>query len=115
MLARNAMPETDCFDAGAALTKTQEWKTYRTRFLVRARQLNEPAVVIDASGREQVGTPGDYLVECSDGSRRIAPRQIFEDVYVEMEKDEVAASAAIERLARRDRSTPQRPLFGVAG
>ena len=54
MLAGNAMPETDCFDAGAALTKTQDWKTYRTRFLVRARQLNEPAVVIDASGRELV-------------------------------------------------------------
>jgi hypothetical protein len=109
------MFETDSWMAGAALNKTQEWKTYRTRFLVRARQLNEPAVVIDASGREQIGSPGDYLVECSDGSRRVAPRQIFEDVYVEMEKDETATAATIERLARRDRSTPQRPLFGVAG
>jgi hypothetical protein len=95
------MFETHSWMAGAAVTKTQEWKIYRTRFLVRARQLNEPAVVIDASGREQIGNPGDYLVECSDGSRRVAPRQIFEDVYVEMEKDEIAAAAAIEGLARR--------------
>jgi hypothetical protein len=99
---------------GVAVSKTQEWKTYRTRFLVRARQLNEPAVVIDASGREQIGSPGDYLVECSDGSRRIAPRQIFEDVYVIMETAELASTGSVERL-RHDRAAPQSPLFGLTG
>ncbi len=62
----------------------EEWKVYRTRYLVRARQLTAPLSVMDASGKEQSGREGDYLVECSDGSHRIAPRQIFEDVYVEM-------------------------------
>lgn len=89
-----------------------EWKTYRTRFLVRARRLSEPAAILDASGREQVGNPGDYLVECSDGSKRIAPRHIFEDIYVEMEGEQVAATTA---LASTDRRSPQRPLFGLTG
>jgi hypothetical protein len=61
-----------------------EWSTYRTRFLVRARQLTEPLVFADALGREHRGLPGDYLVESCDGSRRITPRNIFEDVYVPM-------------------------------
>jgi hypothetical protein len=88
-----------------------EWKTYRTRFLVRARQLSEPAAIVDASGREQVGNPGDYLVECSDGSKRIAPRHIFEDIYVEMER----ADAAAPTLGRAERRSPQHPLFGLTG
>ncbi len=87
-----------------------EWKTYRTRFLVRARQLSEPAAILDASGREQVGSPGDYLVECSDGSKRIAPRHIFEDIYVEMEEP-----AAAPPPGHSDRRSPQRPLFGLTG
>ena len=61
-----------------------EWNTYRTRFLVRARQLTEPIFFADSLGREHKGLPGDYLVESSDGSRRITPRTIFEDVYVPM-------------------------------
>jgi hypothetical protein len=61
-----------------------EWQVYRTRFLVRARQLTEPMLFVDALGREHQGDIGDYLVESSDGSRRIAPQQIFEDVYVAM-------------------------------
>lgn len=59
-----------------------EWKTYRTRFLVRARQLIEPMVLVDALGREHFGDIGDYLVESSDGTQRIAQRLIFEDIYV---------------------------------
>ncbi len=60
------------------------WKIYRTRFLIKARQLTQPLLFIDALGREHRGEPGDYLVESSDGARRIAPRLIFEDVYVAM-------------------------------
>jgi hypothetical protein len=60
------------------------WKIYRTRFLIKAQQLNQPLAFVDALGREHRGLPGDYLVESSDGSRRIAPRLIFEDVYVPM-------------------------------
>ena len=59
-----------------------EWQIYRTRFLIRAKQLSEPLVFVDALGREHRGQKGDYLVESSDGTRRIAARAIFEDVYV---------------------------------
>jgi hypothetical protein len=58
------------------------WTVYRTRFLVRAHQLTEPLVFTDALGREQSGRPGDYLVESSDGIRRITTQAIFEDIYV---------------------------------
>jgi hypothetical protein len=58
------------------------WTVYRTRFLVHARQLNQPLVFTDALGREHSGQPGDYLVESSDGLRRITPRHLFEDIYV---------------------------------
>lgn len=61
------------------------WTVYRTRFLVRARKLTEPLFFTDALGREHRGQPGDYLVESSDGFRRIAPRIFFEDVYVPIE------------------------------
>jgi hypothetical protein len=64
--------------------KTAAWKIYRTRFLIKARQLTQPLLFVDALGREHRGQPGDYLVESSDGARRIAPRLIFEDVYVAM-------------------------------
>ena len=63
---------------------TTEWNIYRTRFLVKAKQLTQPISFIDALGREHNGQAGDYLVEWSDGSRRVAPRKIFEDVYVPM-------------------------------
>jgi hypothetical protein len=58
--------------------------------LIKAKQLTQPFAFIDALGREHSGQAGDYLVESSDGSRRIAPRQIFEDIYVLM------GSAAVE-------------------
>jgi len=60
------------------------WNIYRTRFLIKARQLTQPLLFFDALGREHRGQPGDYLVESSDGGRRIAPQSIFEDIYVPM-------------------------------
>jgi hypothetical protein len=61
------------------------WKTYRTRFLVTAKPLTSALRFVDALGREHRGEKGDYLVE-SDGVLRIAPRAIFEDVYVPVEQ-----------------------------
>src|SRR5262249_27311801 len=61
---------------------SEDWNTYRTRFLVRAKQLTEPLAFTDPLGREHRGHPGDYLVQSSEGLLRIAPREIFEDVYV---------------------------------
>lgn len=61
-----------------------DWKIYRTRYLTKARQLTETTVVLDHVGRFHTGKPGDYLVQCPDGSQRISPRHVFEDVYVEM-------------------------------
>ena len=58
------------------------WITYRTRFLVKAKQLTTSLTFADALGRQHSGRKGDYLVESSDGVLRIAPRQIFEDIYV---------------------------------
>jgi hypothetical protein len=61
---------------------TTPWITYRTRFLVKAKQLTASLTFTDALGRQHSGRKGDYLVESSDGVLRIAPRQIFEDIYV---------------------------------
>ena len=61
-----------------------DWQIYRTRFLVRAKQLTQPLVLVDAFGHEHHGYKGDYLVESPDGISRIAPREIFEDIYVAM-------------------------------
>src|ERR1700685_2938294 len=61
---------------------TKPWITYRTRFLVKAKQLNTSLTFADVLGRQHSGRKGDYLVESSDGVLRIAPRQIFEDIYV---------------------------------
>ena len=61
--------------------KSVEWKTYRTRFLVKAKQLSSSLTFVDPLGRQHSGRKGDYIVE-SDGLLRIAPRQIFEDIYV---------------------------------
>jgi len=62
-----------------------DWTTYRTRFLIRAKQLDQPLTFVDCLGRQHSGGPGDYLVLSSDGSRRIAPREIFEDIYVPLD------------------------------
>lgn len=64
--------------------KSVEWKTYRTRFLVKAKQLSSSLSFVDHLGRQHCGRKGDYLVESSDGVISIAPRQIFEDIYVPM-------------------------------
>jgi hypothetical protein len=61
-----------------------EWQLYRTRFLVKAKQLTCGMAFVDALGREQRGHKGDYLVESCDGAQRIVPREFFEDVYVNM-------------------------------
>jgi len=78
-----------------------DWKFYRTRFLAKARRLDEPCALTDANGREQQGGPGDYLVEAPDGSQRIAPAQVFEDIYVEFEV------ARMPRGASPDPGLPQ--------
>lgn len=64
--------------------KSVEWKTYRTRFLVKAKQLNSGLSFTDHLGRQHCGRKGDYLVESCDGVLSIAPRRIFEDIYVPM-------------------------------
>jgi len=78
-----------------------DWQTYRTRFLIKAKQLTYPMVFTDALGREHRGVKGDYLVETSDGSRRIAPQAIFEDVYVSIEaspEDQIRRNPARRQL-----------------
>jgi hypothetical protein len=98
----------------------EEWKVYRTRYLVRARRLTAPLSLVDSSGKQQSGHEGDYLVECSDGSHRIAPRQIFEDIYVEMGAPLEARMFSVIRglrkphiLAEDDPSQPV--LFSLTG
>jgi hypothetical protein len=58
------------------------WITYRTRFLVKGKQLTTSLTFTDLLGRQHSGRKGDYLVESSDGVLSIAPRRIFEDIYV---------------------------------
>jgi hypothetical protein len=75
--------------------------------LIKAKQLTKPLKFVDALGREHHGKKGDYLMEWSDGLRRIAPREFFEDVYVPMEpttnqrRPPVAASAVNRRTSVR--------------
>src|SRR5208283_3576155 len=76
------------------MTEKNSWNVYRTRFLVRARQLTEPLVFTDLFNREQSGQPGDYLVEASDGIRRIIGRALFEDIYVPLAADPAPPSLA---------------------
>src|SRR5512135_3470715 len=64
--------------------KSPEWKTYRTRFLVKAKQLTSTLSFTDHLGRQHCGRKGDYLVESYEGVLSIAPRHIFEDIYVQM-------------------------------
>src|SRR5271167_322460 len=64
--------------------KPLEWKTYRTRFLIKAKQLSSSLSFVDHLGRQHCGRKGDYLVESSDGVLSIAPRRIFQDIYVPM-------------------------------
>jgi hypothetical protein len=77
-----------------------QWIVYRTRFLVRARQLTEPLVFIDGLGREQSGRPGDYLVETQEGICRITTRALFEDIYVPLDQNSEAPVAPARRVTR---------------
>jgi hypothetical protein len=70
--------------------KSGEWTTYRTRFLVKARQLSSSLTFTDSLGRKHSGRKGDYLVESGEGVISIAPRQIFEDIYVAMGAEALA-------------------------
>jgi len=83
------------------------WKTYRTRFLVQAKQLTEPLTFTDVLGREHSGAAGDYLVQSSEGLR-VAPREIFEDVYVVFEPQEMALLNSPAGLPKRQTLTIQR-------
>jgi len=91
-----------------------DWTTYRTRFLIKAKQLTKPLKFVDALGREHAGKKGDYLMEWCDGLRRIAPREFFEDVYVPLDSelpDEVIARASLTKLpamATMGRAKPTR-------
>jgi hypothetical protein len=71
--------------------KANPWITYRTRFLVKARQLTTSLNFTDALGRLQCGRKGDYLVESTEGILSIAPRQIFEDIYVPLQAGQTPA------------------------
>jgi hypothetical protein len=86
--------------------KSEEWKSYRTRFLVNAKQLNSALSFVDHLGRQHRGCKGDYLVESSDGVISIAPRRVFEDIYVPMPQpqgaDKVEPLAAAERPIRTE-------------
>jgi len=76
------------------MNEKSSWNVYRTRFLVRACQLTHPLVFTDLLGREHSGQPGDYLVETSDGIRRITSRALFEDIYVPLASDPKASASA---------------------
>jgi hypothetical protein len=95
-----------------AETRTSSWKTYRTRFLVKAKQLRCSLVFTDSLGRQHSGRKGDYLVESSDGVLSIAPRQIFEDVYVSMPRAEAESEQGgkcgiLDESVRVRRKMPQ--------
>lgn len=79
------------------MNEKSSWNTYRTRFLVRARQLTQPLIFTDSLGREHSGQPGDYVVETSDGIRRITSRFLFEDIYVPLDHDSIVPSACVQK------------------
>jgi len=83
-----------------------DWQVYRTRFLIQAKQLTEPLFFVDALGREHSGHKGDYLVESSEGVRRIVPRELFEDVYVVMNPAERSACSLTARKVRQPNHNP---------
>ena len=80
---------------------TNPWITYRTRFLVKAKQLTTSLAFTDDLGRLHSGRKGDYLVESSEGVLSIAPRQIFEDVYVALQPRQSKDSAPSENSSTR--------------
>jgi len=85
--------------------KSTQWKTYRTRFLVKAKRLNSNLSFTDPLGRQHSGRKGDYLVESSEGVISIAPKKIFEDIYVAIADDSVALPSS-RSLAQKQRMLP---------
>lgn len=89
--------------------KANSWNTYRTRFLVQAKQLTSGFTFIDALGRQHTGAKGDYIVEFSQGVLSIASRQIFEDIYVPLPADQNPSRESFSTFAAatrpRDRDT----------
>jgi hypothetical protein len=77
-----------------------QWTVYRTRFLVRARQLTEPLAFTDPLGREQSGLPGDYLVESSGGVRRITSKALFQDIYVPLTPANAVPGVPVRPVSR---------------
>ena len=88
--------------------KSEEWKTYRTRFLVKAKQLSSSLSFVDNLGRQHSGRKGDYLVESSEGVISIAPRQIFEDIYVAMGLEENVVVRSVEQRRKLPQPWPER-------
>ncbi len=86
------------------------WITYRTRFLVKAKQLTTSLTFIDLLGRHQSGRKGDYLVESAEGVLSIAPRQIFEDIYVPVLASE---TTSLEQTSLEQMTDQPRPPKGV--
>ena len=88
---------------------TGPWITYRTRFLVKAKQLTRCLTFTDVLGRQQSGRKGDYLVESSEGILCIAPRRIFEDIYVPLLVGAISDNIATPwtAFAERERRTEQ--------
>jgi hypothetical protein len=87
------------------------WITYRTRFLVKAKQLNTSLTFADPLGRQHSGRKGDYLVESSDGVLRIAPRQIFEDIYVPLLSGATLVQPKTDQPKTDQPKTPPTPLL----
>jgi hypothetical protein len=84
-----------------------EWKIYRTRFLIKAKQLHSNLSFVDALGRHQSGRKGDYLVESSDGTFSITPKRIFEDVYVSMPRENRSVFVSLPAAETGRRKSPQ--------
>ena len=99
------------------MTLESDWNVYRTRFVVRARQLTDSLIFTDALGREQSGQPGDYLVEIFDGLLSITPRKFFEAIYVPLEHLADSGTdkpASQPRDVSRDRQPAPRPSLRQA-
>ncbi len=93
--------------------RSAEWKTYRTRFLVKEKQLTSTLSFTDHLGRQHCGRKGDYLVESSDGVLSIASRQIFEDIYVPMSTKEDSSAEPLPRQVELDPNEGHRLLKGI--
>jgi hypothetical protein len=89
------------------VSKTEsEWKTYRCRFLIRAKKLSRSLAFVDPLGREHRGKKGDYLVESANGTQRIWPRQLFEDAHVLFDS---AAAPRLAEIPQPERELPSAP------